>query len=264
MARLPQPGGDNNTWGDILNNYLAQSHTADGSLKSGSVGNAQLDASTQQAVAKAESSVQSVNGKTPDTNGEVTLVASDVSALTQTAADDLYVSQPASAPTDGQLLAWSDTLGDWTPVNPTGSAELAAAVNTTNTATVLTASGGIGAAVLIPGTAISVPPSGGRPVTLHYGGTVTQTAAGDGSVYITLTETTSGNTSRQSAVTRLPNSTTQAVASVTLLNQYRLGAVSSTRTFVLYGLVYAVAANTPTVQIANNTLNPTSLRAIAG
>lgn len=30
MARLPQPGGDINTWGDILNAYLLQQHNADG------------------------------------------------------------------------------------------------------------------------------------------------------------------------------------------------------------------------------------------
>ena len=33
MARLPQPGGDNGNWGEILNDFLAQSHTVDGSLK---------------------------------------------------------------------------------------------------------------------------------------------------------------------------------------------------------------------------------------
>ena len=37
MSRLPQPGGDSGEWGEILNDYLSQSHTADGSLKSGSV-----------------------------------------------------------------------------------------------------------------------------------------------------------------------------------------------------------------------------------
>jgi hypothetical protein len=33
MARLPQPGGDQNTWGDILNEFLTESHNTDGSLK---------------------------------------------------------------------------------------------------------------------------------------------------------------------------------------------------------------------------------------
>ncbi|HSW81193.1 MAG TPA: hypothetical protein VLG40_02245 [Candidatus Saccharimonas sp.] len=30
MARLPQPGGDINTWGDVLNTYLLQQHNTDG------------------------------------------------------------------------------------------------------------------------------------------------------------------------------------------------------------------------------------------
>lgn len=46
MARLPQPGSDNGTWGDILNDYLSQSHAADGSLKADSVGSAQLHDNT--------------------------------------------------------------------------------------------------------------------------------------------------------------------------------------------------------------------------
>ncbi|HMH31192.1 MAG TPA: hypothetical protein VK534_01815 [Methylomirabilota bacterium] len=33
MTRLPTPGGDDNQWGDILNDYLAVEHNTDGSLK---------------------------------------------------------------------------------------------------------------------------------------------------------------------------------------------------------------------------------------
>lgn len=33
MARLPQPGGDEGQWGDILNEYLSQVHNTDGTLK---------------------------------------------------------------------------------------------------------------------------------------------------------------------------------------------------------------------------------------
>ena len=37
MARLPVPGGDTGSWGQILNDFLNQAHNADGSLKTGAV-----------------------------------------------------------------------------------------------------------------------------------------------------------------------------------------------------------------------------------
>jgi len=40
MPRLPQPGGDTNNWGAILNEYLQASHKSDGSLKDGVVNGA--------------------------------------------------------------------------------------------------------------------------------------------------------------------------------------------------------------------------------
>lgn len=33
MARLPVPGGDDGSWGDVLNEFLSVSHNPDGSLK---------------------------------------------------------------------------------------------------------------------------------------------------------------------------------------------------------------------------------------
>ena len=37
MARLPQPGGDSGTWGNVLNDYLSQAHKVDGTLKDNAV-----------------------------------------------------------------------------------------------------------------------------------------------------------------------------------------------------------------------------------
>jgi hypothetical protein len=65
VSRLPVPGSDKNTWGDILNDYLAVSHDTDGKLKPPAL--------------HAAGAVTSVNGKTT-TNGSVTLNASDVGA----------------------------------------------------------------------------------------------------------------------------------------------------------------------------------------
>ena len=41
MARLPDPGSDDGTWGDILNDFLTQSHNTDGTIKDDAVGGLQ-------------------------------------------------------------------------------------------------------------------------------------------------------------------------------------------------------------------------------
>lgn len=39
MTRLPTPGGDDGSWGSILNDFLSQSHNSDGSLKDSAISN---------------------------------------------------------------------------------------------------------------------------------------------------------------------------------------------------------------------------------
>jgi lysophospholipase L1-like esterase len=50
MARLPQPGGDSGDWGNILNDYLAQAHNPDGTLKDGVVDEAVLSQSVRDSI----------------------------------------------------------------------------------------------------------------------------------------------------------------------------------------------------------------------
>ncbi|MGB4762109.1 MAG: glycosyl hydrolase family 28-related protein [Candidatus Saccharimonas sp.] len=47
MARLPQPGGDSGSWGAILNDFLAEAHNSDGTIKDGSVSEASLASAVQ-------------------------------------------------------------------------------------------------------------------------------------------------------------------------------------------------------------------------
>jgi hypothetical protein len=47
MSRLPNPGGDDGTWGAILNDFLLISHNNDGSIKTGLVAESQLANSVQ-------------------------------------------------------------------------------------------------------------------------------------------------------------------------------------------------------------------------
>lgn len=70
MSRLPRPGSDDDIWGDILNDFLSVSLNPDGTLKAaGDIADAK---------GKADSAVQSVNGKT---GTSITLTASDVGAI---------------------------------------------------------------------------------------------------------------------------------------------------------------------------------------
>lgn len=90
MARLPIPGNDDGTWGAILNDFLSQAHNSDGTLKNGAVDTVQigdlavtkpkLSSDTQSSLTKADSSVQSINTKLPNTGGAVTLAPSDIGA----------------------------------------------------------------------------------------------------------------------------------------------------------------------------------------
>lgn len=90
MTRLPKPGSDNGNWGDILNNYLSQSHKADGTLKDNSV-----TASTiaPGAVTKATVGLGNVNN-TSD-------ASKPISDATQTALD----AKLATADLDAQTAA---------------------------------------------------------------------------------------------------------------------------------------------------------------
>jgi hypothetical protein len=78
VTRLPNPGGDDNQWGDILNAYLSVSLDGSGSLKNNVVGtnqiqnnavtNAQLDSSTQNAIASANSKYTKPTGGIPSSD----------------------------------------------------------------------------------------------------------------------------------------------------------------------------------------------------
>lgn len=64
MARLPNVGGDDGTWGEVLNEFLSQSHNGDGTVKAGVIGAPQLKPSAVTSSAIADGSV--INGKIAD------------------------------------------------------------------------------------------------------------------------------------------------------------------------------------------------------
>lgn len=71
MARLPIPGSDSGSWGDILNDYLSQTHNPDGTLRSDVVSSANISDGSIDATKLAESYVQSSEKGSP--NGVATL-----------------------------------------------------------------------------------------------------------------------------------------------------------------------------------------------
>lgn len=83
MTRLPNPGQDEGTWGTILNEFLAESHNSDGSLRAGAVDatvigdgtvtEPKLSAAVQSKL-NTIAPVTSVNGQT----GTVALTKSDI------------------------------------------------------------------------------------------------------------------------------------------------------------------------------------------
>ena len=257
-SRLPNPGSDSGTWGNILNDYLSVEHNADGTLKKA--------ADIADAKTKADSAVQSVNNVTP-TAGNVTLTAADVGAISQANADNRYVGQPTVAPTNGQMLRWDSLLGAYVATNPVGAGRIAAATNVTGAVSNIPgpgAGGGVGPTITIPSTAISVTDSGGRPVVIRFGATFNQTVVGQGSVFMALKETTSGVVDRVVHVTPLPNSIAAGLSTITLgAYEFDIGIVTTTRTFDMRILLYCPASNNPGGSILNSTINPSWLRADA-
>lgn len=57
MARLPQPGADTGTWGEILNDYLSAAHNTDGTLKDNVVTNAALSPNSIDATVVVDNSI---------------------------------------------------------------------------------------------------------------------------------------------------------------------------------------------------------------
>lgn len=115
VHRLPTPGSDDGTWGDILNDFLSVSHASDGTLNPGVVSDAtisggaaisksKLSTDVQTSLSSADSAVQSVNSKSP-ASGDVSLTASDVGAIA-----GIKATTAPSSPATNDL--WYDSTND--------------------------------------------------------------------------------------------------------------------------------------------------------
>ena len=137
MARLPIPGSDSGTWGAILNEYLSQTHNADGSLKDNSVNAASISDATLtpaklNAGTPSSGQVLSYDGSgftwtTVSSSGSVPDATSSVKGLVQLAGD---LGGTAASPTVPGLAGKAN---DTNVVHTSGNESIAGTKNFTGT-----------------------------------------------------------------------------------------------------------------------------------
>lgn len=135
MSRLPIPGQDSGTWGDILNDYLLQAHSSDGTLKpssvtashlapgsvkstaiqDGSITTAKL-ANTAITITKLDSSIQTSLSKADSAvqpgglDGATASLIADTNSATYTGLSSTFARAPGYGMVD---LSGLDIVGYW-------------------------------------------------------------------------------------------------------------------------------------------------------
>ena len=110
-ARLPTPGGDNNNWGTVLNDYLQQALASDGTLVTSATNSYTGTTNTNLANSSKPGLVQLAGDL------KVPVTAPKVVGLQG-------VAVASTTPTDGQVLTWTTAAGNWHPAAPTGGGGL--------------------------------------------------------------------------------------------------------------------------------------------
>ena len=128
MARLPLPGSDDGSWGDILNTFLEVSHNTDGSLTPAAVTAAggyvkpssgipatDLNSSVQTTLNNASGAYVLPSGGIPSTDMALAVQASLQTADAQDAVSLQTRFIDPSVPSDGQTLVYNGLAGQWSP-----------------------------------------------------------------------------------------------------------------------------------------------------
>lgn len=147
MARLPTPGSDAGTWGEILNDFLSVTHQTDGRLKSdavdaatindGAITNAKISPTADIAQSKIANLSDDLAAKQPLNDN-----LSDIAGLTPSADDVLQYKagtwtnrSPAQFKTDAGLNNVDNTSDVNKPVSSATQTALNTKVDTTSTVT---------------------------------------------------------------------------------------------------------------------------------
>lgn len=121
MARLPQVGGDEDSWGAVLNDFLAQAHNTDGTLKPGAVTKSDIGLGAADNTSDADKPVSTAVQAALDGKANLshTHTASDITDFSQAVQAQIASTSPSwiMLPTgaeippgtpSGTLIVWVD------------------------------------------------------------------------------------------------------------------------------------------------------------
>ncbi len=110
VSRLPQPGSDDGTWGEILNDYLSVAHNSDGTVKDGSVGTSSMQNGAVGTTQLADSAVTLPKINTSNVAGSGQTLTFDGTDLTWVTSGSGVVPD-ANASTKGIMQLAGDLAG---------------------------------------------------------------------------------------------------------------------------------------------------------
>jgi len=108
MSRLPTPGGDNDNWGTLLNDYMQQALATDGTLVTSATNSYTGTTNTNLANSSRPGLVQLTGDLA------VPYSAPKVAGLQG-------VAVATTSPVDGQVLAYASSSGKWQPTTVSSS-----------------------------------------------------------------------------------------------------------------------------------------------
>lgn len=120
MPRLPTPGSDDGTWGGILNDYLSQSHSSDGTLKNSAIASAGAEMTANKNQVNGYAGLDS-GGKVArtslDSSTQTSLTKADNAPTTLAAQSDVNV----AGVSNNQVLSYSTASSKWIPSTVTST-----------------------------------------------------------------------------------------------------------------------------------------------